>query len=37
MATSYVLMNCDMGSERNTISSLNTINGVTESHGTLGL
>lgn len=37
MATAYVLMNCDMGSERNTISSLNAIDGVTESHGTLGL
>jgi DNA-binding Lrp family transcriptional regulator len=37
MATAYVLMNCNMGSERNTISSLNAIDGVTESHGTLGL
>ena len=26
-----------MGSERNTISSLNAIDGVTESHGTFGL
>ena len=37
MATAYVLMNCDMGSERNVLSSLNTIDGVVESHGTLGL
>jgi len=37
MATAYVLMNCAMGSERNIISSLNAIDGVTESHGTLGL
>lgn len=37
MATAYVLMNCDIGSERNIISSLNAIDGVTESHGTLGL
>jgi DNA-binding Lrp family transcriptional regulator len=37
VATAYVLMNCDMGSERNTISSLNAIDGVTESHGTFGL
>jgi hypothetical protein len=37
MATAYVLMNCDVGSERNVISSLNAIDGVVESHGTLGL
>jgi DNA-binding Lrp family transcriptional regulator len=37
MATAYVLMNCDMGSERNVISSLNAIGAVVESHGTLGL
>lgn len=37
MATAYVLMNCDIGSERNIISSLNAIDEVTESHGTLGL
>ncbi len=37
MTTAYVLMNCDLGSERNVISSLNAIDGVTESHGTLGL
>ncbi len=37
MATAYVLMNCVMGSERNILSSLNAIDGVVESHGTLGL
>jgi DNA-binding Lrp family transcriptional regulator len=30
-------MNCDMGAEKNIISSLNTIDGVTEAHGTFGL
>jgi len=30
-------MNCDLGSEQNTISSLKTIEGVKEAHGTLGL
>ena len=37
MVTAYVLMNCVIGSERNILSSLNAINGVVESHGTLGL
>ena len=37
MVTAYVLMNCAIGSERNILSSLNAIGGVTESHGTLGL
>ena len=37
MATAYVLVNCSMGSEKNIISSLNAIDGVVESHGTLGL
>jgi len=30
-------MNCDLGSEKNIISALNAIDGVTESHGTFGL
>ncbi len=30
-------MNCDLGSEKNIISKLNAINGVTETHGTFGL
>ena len=30
-------MNCDLGSEKNVISALNAVDGVTESHGTFGL
>ena len=30
-------MNCDLGTEKNIISKLNSINGVTEAHGTFGL
>ncbi|WP_067961124.1 Lrp/AsnC ligand binding domain-containing protein [Nitrosopumilus sp. Nsub] len=37
MAKAYVLMNCDLGAEKNIISALNAIDGVTESHGTFGL
>ncbi|MCH9657259.1 Lrp/AsnC ligand binding domain-containing protein [archaeon] len=37
MSTAYVLMNCDIGSEKNVISSLGRIDGIVESHGTLGL
>ena len=37
MAKAYVLMNCDLGSEKNVISALNAVDGVTESHGTFGL
>jgi DNA-binding Lrp family transcriptional regulator len=37
LATAYVLINCELGSEKNIISTLNTINGVTETHGTFGL
>ncbi|HJM26306.1 MAG TPA: Lrp/AsnC ligand binding domain-containing protein [Nitrosopumilus sp.] len=37
MAKAYVLMNCDLGAEKNVISALNAIDGVTESHGTFGL
>ena len=37
MAKAYVLLNCDLGSEKNVISSLKEIDGITEAHGTLGL
>ncbi|MFQ5782096.1 MAG: Lrp/AsnC ligand binding domain-containing protein [Nitrosopumilus sp.] len=37
MARSYVLMNCELGSEKEVITSLKKINGVKEAHGTLGL
>ena len=37
MAKAYVLMNCDLGSEKNVIASLKEIEGVKEAHGTLGL
>lgn len=30
-------MNCDLGTEKNIISTLNAINGVTESRDTFGL
>lgn len=37
MTKAYVLMNCDLGSEKQVISSLKKIDGVNEAHGTLGL
>ena len=37
MPKAYVMMNCDLGSEKQIISSLKKINGVKEAHGTLGL
>ena len=37
MAKAYVLINCDLGSEKVVISSLKTVDGVVEVHGTLGL
>ena len=37
MARSYVLMNCNLGSEKEIISSLKKIDGVKEAHGTFGL
>jgi len=37
LAKAYVLMNCDLGTEKNIVSTLNAINGVTEAHGTFGL
>jgi DNA-binding Lrp family transcriptional regulator len=37
MVKAYVMMNCDLGSEKEVITSLKKINGVKESHGILGL
>jgi len=37
MAKAYVMMNCDLGSEKEIITSLKKINCVQEAHGTLGL
>ena len=37
MAKAYVLINCDLGSEKNVISSLKEVEDVKEAHGTLGL
>ena len=37
MAKAYVMMNCDLGSEKEVISSLKKIHGIKEAHGTLGL
>ena len=37
MAKAYVLINCDLGSEKEVISSLKKINEVKEAHGTFGL
>lgn len=37
MAKAYVLINCDLGSEKNVISSLKEVDDVKEAHGTLGL
>ncbi len=36
MVSSYVLINCDIGSEEDVISRLKTIDGVKEVHGTFG-
>ncbi|EGG41120.1 Lrp/AsnC ligand binding domain-containing protein [Candidatus Nitrosarchaeum limnium] len=36
MATAYVLINCDLGSEESVISELKTIDGVKEVHGVFG-
>lgn len=36
MATAYVLINCDLGSEESVISELKSIDGVTEVHGIFG-
>ncbi|MCV0400016.1 MAG: Lrp/AsnC ligand binding domain-containing protein [Nitrosarchaeum sp.] len=37
MARAYVMMCCDVGSEREVISALKNVEGVKEVHGTLGL
>ena len=37
MVRSYVLMNCNMGSEHEIISSLKKIDGIREAYGTLGM
>lgn len=36
MATAYILINCDMGSEDSVISQLKSIDDVREVHGTFG-
>ena len=36
MATAYVLINCELGSEKDTISELKDIDCVSEVHGTFG-
>ena len=36
MATAYVLINCELGSEEAVISELKSIEGVSEVHGTFG-
>lgn len=36
MATAYVLINCDLGSEESVIFELKSIDGVTEVHGIFG-
>ena len=37
MAKAYVLMNCDLGSEKEVIASLKKNDGIKEAHGTFGL
>ena len=37
LAKAYVLMNCNLGTEKNIITTLNAIKGITEAHGTFGL
>tara|TARA_Y100001949_G_scaffold157407_1_gene146938 strand:- start:159 stop:398 length:240 start_codon:yes stop_codon:yes gene_type:complete len=36
MATAYVLINCELGSEESIIQELNNLDGVIEVHGTFG-
>ena len=36
MATAYVLINCELGSEESIISQLKNLEGVIEVHGTFG-
>lgn len=37
MSKAYVLLNCELGSEINSIQSLKVVSGVKEVHGTLGM
>ena len=37
MAKAYVMINCDLGSEKEVITSLKQITGIKEAHGTLGI
>ena len=37
MVKAYVMLNCDLGSEKKVITLLKKIDGVKEAHGTLGL
>ncbi|HET9009898.1 MAG TPA: Lrp/AsnC ligand binding domain-containing protein [Nitrosarchaeum sp.] len=37
MAKAYVMINCDLGSEKEVITSLKKITGIKEAHGTLGI
>ena len=36
MATAYVFINCELGSEESIISQLKTLEGIIEVHGTFG-
>jgi len=36
MATAYVLVNCELGSEESIIQQLKSLDGVVEVHGTFG-
>lgn len=36
MSSAYVLINCELGAEEETISQLKEIQGVVETHGTFG-
>ena len=36
MATAYVLINCELGSEESIISQLKNLDGIIEVHGTFG-
>ena len=36
MATAYVLINCELGSEETIIEQLKTLDGIVEVHGTFG-
>ena len=36
MATAYVLINCELGSEESIIQELKNLDGVIEVHGTIG-